>query len=84
MMDTIEGSIDEDGAKHSATLEEETRNAIMDLFNRDEVQVSTIQTDEKIKPTVEVDDHCIYKSTLVSQLNGNNFLSKDRLVRIKH
>jgi hypothetical protein len=35
-------------------------------------------------PTVEVDGHSIYKSTLVSQLNGNVFLSKDRLARIKH
>jgi hypothetical protein len=84
MRDTIEEDVDEDGAEQSAVLEQETRDAITDLLNRAEVQVSTVVTDEKIKPTVEVDGHCIYKSTLVCQLNGNNFLSKDRLARIKH
>jgi hypothetical protein len=35
-------------------------------------------------PTIEVDGQSIYKSTLVSQLDDNIFLSKDRLARIKH
>jgi len=38
---------------------------------------------QKIQPTVEVEGHYIYKSTLVSQLNGNSFLSKDQLAQIK-
>ena len=84
MRDTIGDDVDEDGAEHSAVLEQETHDAIIDLLNRAEVQVSTVVTDEKIKPTMEVDGHCIYKSTLVYQLNGNNFLSKDKLTRIKH
>ena len=36
-----------------------------------------------LQSTIEVDGHAIYKSALVSQLNGNIFLSKDRLARIK-
>ena len=36
----------------------------------------------KIVRTIEIGGHCIYKSTLVSQLNGNFVLSKDRLARI--
>lgn len=46
--------------------------------------MSAIQNNKKIKGMVELESHSIYKSTLVSQLNGNNFLSKDRLARIKH
>jgi hypothetical protein len=33
----------------------------------------------KISPVVEFNGHHIYKATLVSQLNANPFLSKDRL-----
>ena len=38
----------------------------------------------KIEPVVEYMGRAIYKSTLVSELNGNPFLSKDRLTRIKN
>ncbi|MCO5555230.1 hypothetical protein L7F22_008774 [Adiantum nelumboides] len=37
----------------------------------------------QISPFVEVDGKTIYKSTLVSQLNGNPTLYKDRLTRVK-
>ncbi|MCO5575578.1 hypothetical protein L7F22_029380 [Adiantum nelumboides] len=37
----------------------------------------------QISPFVEVDGKTICKSTLVSQLNGNPTLSKDRLTRVK-
>ena len=43
----------------------------------------TITTRQKINPTVEVDGKYIFKSTLVSQLNGNSTLSKDRLTRVR-
>ena len=36
-------------------------------------------TSKKITPMVEVDGKQIFKSTLVSHLNGNPTLSKDRL-----
>lgn len=55
-----------------------------DVLNSAEVQILENQGGPKIQPTVEANGHCIFKSTLVSQLNGNNFLSKDRLARIKH
>lgn len=37
----------------------------------------------QISPFVEVDGKTLCKSTLVSQLNGNPTLSKDRLTRVK-
>ena len=46
--------------------------------------MTSVQGVGKILPTIEVDGHFIYMLTLVSQLNGDIFLSKDRLVRIKH
>ena len=83
MRDSIEDDID-DSIEHLAALEEETCDAIMDILNCALPQVTMLQSNEKIMPTMEVDGHYIYKSTLVSQLNGNHFLSKDRLTRIKH
>ena len=65
-------------------LEEETCNVIMNIPNLVEEHVRPIHGAWKIVPTIEVGGHCIYKSTLVLQLNGNHFLSKDRLARIKH
>lgn len=84
MRDSIEDDVVDDGGNHFSILEEETRDAVTDLLNHAEVQVQLTAAANKIQPTVQVDGHCIYKSTLVSQLNGNSFLSKDRLVRIKH
>ena len=46
--------------------------------------MTSVQRTEKILPTVEVDGHSFYKSTFVSELNGNVFLSKDRLASIKY
>ena len=37
----------------------------------------------EIVPTMKVGGHSIYKSTFISQLNGNVFLSNDKLARIK-
>jgi hypothetical protein len=84
MGDSIEDDVVDDGLQLSTLVEEETRDVITDLLNQAEDQVTSVQRTEKILPTVEVDGHSIYKSTLVSQLNGNVFLSKDRLARIKH
>ena len=33
---------------------------------------------------MEFDGHMIFKSTLVGQLNGNSFLAKDRLTRVRN
>ena len=37
-----------------------------------------------IQLVVTYEGHTIYKSTLVSQLNGNHFLSEDRLTRVRN
>ncbi len=84
MGDSIEDDVVDDGLQLSTLVEEETRDVITDLLNQAEDHVTSAQATGKILPTVEVDGHSIYKSTLVSQLNGNVFLSKDRLARIKH
>jgi hypothetical protein len=84
MKDSIKEEVVDDSLQHTILLEEETRDVITDLHNRAENQVTPVQRAGKIVPTMEFGGHSIYKSTLVSQLNGNVFLSKDRLARIKH
>lgn len=84
MRDSVDDDLIDDAAEESAMLEQETRDVITDVLNRAETQVPVSENEEKIKGTVELEGHTIYKSTLVSQLNGNNFLSKDRLARVKH
>ena len=82
----IEGEVDivEDGASNLLVLESETRNAMSEMLNLEEPQVSTALSIDKVTPFVEYDGHNIYKSTLVSQLNVNHFLSKDRLTKVKN
>ena len=84
MRDSIEDGVVDDGLQLSTLVEEETRDVIMNLLNQAENQVTSVQGAGKILPTVKLDGYIIYKSTRVLQLNGNSFLSKDRLVRIKH
>jgi hypothetical protein len=42
--------------------------------------VSSVVDNTRVLAVVEYSGHPIYKSTLVSQLNGNPFLSKDQLI----
>ena len=84
MGDSIENDVVDDGLQLSTLVEEDTRDVITDLFNHAEDQVTSVQRIGNILPTIEVDGHSIYKSTLVLQLNGNVFLYKDRLARNKH
>jgi len=79
MRDYIEDNIVDDGPDHLASLYKETYDAIINVLNRVELEVTMIQVNAKIEPTVHVDGHYIYKSTLVLQLNDNNFFSKDWL-----
>ena len=65
-------------------LEGEVRNAISNMLSEHEEQVTNVLCPPLQNPIVEFARHTIYKSTLVSQLNGNPFLSKDRLTWIKH
>ena len=80
----VEDEIVDDGLDPEAVVADEARDAIADVLNSAEPQVSTRVAPPKVLPFVEYAGHKIYKSTLVSQLNGNPFLSKDRLTRVKH
>ena len=55
-----------------------------DLLNQTKDQVTVDQGVRKIVSCKEIVGYSVYKSTLVSQLNGDVFPSKDRLARIKH
>ena len=84
MADSIEDDGVDDGLQLFTLVEEETCDAITDLFNQAEDHVTSVLSIENILPTVEIDGQSIYKSTLVSQVNGNVFLTKGRLARIQH
>jgi len=56
----------------------------VELLNEQELQVSNRPPSLKVLPTVTFQGLSIYKSTLASQLNGNPYLSKDRLTRMKN
>ena len=80
----VEDEIVDDGLDPEAVVADEARDALADVLNNAEIQVSSRVAPLKVLPFVEYAGHKIYKSTLVSQLNGNPFLSKDRLTRVKH
>ena len=82
---TVDGEeeLEEDFSAALPAVESETHNAMSDMLNLEEPQVSTAIPTEKVIPFVEFFGHKIFKSTLVSQLNSNPFLSKDRLTRVK-
>ena len=55
----------------------EARDVIQSILDIHKPQVKGISILNNVVPFVEYDGHVIYKSTLVSQLNDNPFLSKD-------
>lgn len=83
---SIDGAEDglEDSVTTVAEVQSETQDAISEMLSSQEPQVSTALPTEKVIPFVEFAGHKIFKSTLVSQLNSNPFLSKDRLTRVKN
>lgn len=72
IMDTVLDVDEEDTIAQS-----ELRHVMDSIVDNEENVVS------QISPFVEVDGKTLCKSTLVSQLNGNPMLSKDRLTRVK-
>jgi len=54
------------------------------MLSSEEPQVSSTVPKDKVILFVEFVGHKIFKSTLVSQLNANPFLSKDRLTRVRN
>ena len=81
--DLLEDDIFDDGVVCLPVLEEETRNVFIELLSDHEVQVSSDPIPHKIDHVVTFQGHSIYKSTLVSQMNGNPYVYKDRLTRMK-
>lgn len=82
--DEGEEELVEDGAANLVVVEAETCAAVAEMLNGEEPQLNSAIPVDKVIPFVEYGGHQIYKSTLVSQLNANPFLSKDRLTRVKH
>jgi len=82
----IEGEeeISEDGSSSLTIVELETLDTILDVLSVEDPQVSTAILLEKVIPLVEFVGCKIFKSTLVSRLNFNLFLSTDTLIIITH
>jgi hypothetical protein len=70
--------------QHITAVEDKVRGAIWDMLDKHEVVIDDPYEGQKIIPIVEYSDNVVFKSTLVSQFNGNPFLSKDRLTRIRN
>ena len=84
------------GEKDDEECAEHNKNFTMHecVENDDEIAISEIRheldailddnnVNSKVSSFVQVDDKIIFKSTLVSHLNGNPTLSKDRLTRVR-
>ena len=80
----LEDDLEREDLPSLPALEEETRQVIRELLSEQEVQISSNESSVKVVRAVTYEGHSIYKSTLVSQLNGNLYLSKDRLTRMKN
>ena len=78
-----EDEVCNDGVPAITVLESETRDIIIEMLSYHENHVEGEQAAIKVEPFVEFDGNQIFKSTLVGQLNGNPFLSKDTLTRVK-
>jgi hypothetical protein len=62
----------------------EVRDVMQELLDAHEDQVEGRVESSKVVPFVQYEGHQIYKSMLVSQLNRNPFLSKNRLTRVRN
>jgi hypothetical protein len=86
--ENVDFSIFDDGVDPLVLAESECRDAIADMLNDHEPLPNTEgQGSNSKKPISRVVEYVwkfIFKSTLVSELNGNPFLSKDRLTRIRN
>ena len=82
--EVLEDDIDGDDLATLPALEEETQHVLLELLSKHKLQVSNYPPSLKVLHVVTFKGHSIYKSTLVSQLNGNPYLSKDRLTRMKN
>jgi hypothetical protein len=89
-MPHLEGDVHEDfddGLDLVSVAENECRDALSELMDQVEPPLDaceSVNEPRKMVQTVEYNGKCIYKSTLVLELNGNPFLSKDRLTRVRN
>jgi hypothetical protein len=83
----VEGDVVDDGLDATKILEREAQDAVGEMLDTLELNPNgtlDFKVNEVVSPLVEFEGMKLYKSTLVSQLNGNPFLSKDRLTRVKN
>lgn len=73
----------DDGSDPTATVEDEVRGIVNEMISCASQENVIVQSNVPFSSTVKFEDNIIFKSTLVSQLNVNPFLSKDRLTRVK-
>jgi hypothetical protein len=83
-VETSDNAEVEGEADATCLLENEARDAIRSMLDEHERQLEDIPRPQTVIPYVTYSGNVIYKSTLVSQLNGNPFLSKDRLTRVRN
>lgn len=80
--DELEGNFEEDRVEDLTILEEETRQVVVEMVDSMELQVMSQASSSNILPIVTYKGHIIHKSTMVSQLNENLFISKNQLTRV--
>ena len=78
----MEDEIVDDYVDEVGKVENVVCDVLRKMLDVDDDQVLTTLVQQKISSIVTYEGHSIYKSTLVSQLNGNPLLSKDRLTRV--
>lgn len=82
--DEVETSlVFDDSIDLAATVEDEVRGIVNEMISSASQENVIVQNTVPFSSTVKFEDNIIFKSTLVSQLNVNPFLSKDRLTRVK-
>jgi hypothetical protein len=75
---------EEDLEDPAEVVELEARDIVREMLDSHENHVDSHVTPKKVIPFVQYGGNQIYKSTLVSQLNDNPFLSKDCLTRFRN
>ena len=84
-VDMVNAMDTSDGVDTTHVIAKETRNVFRDMLDNIKRIVGTISKPmQALSLVVQYLKYHIYKSTLVSQLNRNPFLSKDRLTRMKN
>lgn len=78
----VEDLVD-DGVPTLMVVESKMRDILNEMLSNCKEQVQDMLTPLKVVSFVEFDGNRIFKSTLIGQLNGNPFLSKDRLTHVK-